>query len=255
MAGKTTKGEFTDGFRLLCERRHPYSAWSDVWELFAIVISNSVTRELYASNERLRKVWEDREQRYLDVIGRYDRNEVDAITAMFAAIVVEAERHPWQDFAGQAYMELGISNKNTGQFFTPYNICQLSSKLTGGDMRQRVQDEGWCTVYDCACGGGAMLIAGCEEASLELGDLDWRNHVLCNANDIDRTCVCMCYVQLSMIGAAGIVTQSDALMKPSVDFYREPENVWLTPMYLSDVWTQRRFWHGLDINMRKLSLW
>jgi hypothetical protein len=225
-----------------------------VWELFAIAISNSVTRELYARDERLRKVWEDREQRYLDVIKRYDKDEVDAITAMFAAIVEEAERHPWQDFAGQAYMELGISNRNTGQFFTPYGLCQLSSKLTGGDMRQRVDDDGWYTVYDCACGGGAMLIAGCEEASLELGDLDWRNHVLCVANDIDRVCACMCYVQLSLIGAAGIVTQSDTLKKASVDFYEEPENVWLTPTYLSDIWTLRRLFHGLEMNMNKASM-
>ena len=71
------------------------------------------------------------------------------------------------------------------------------------------------------------------------------------ANDIDRVCVCMCYVQLSLLGAVGIVTQSDALKKASVDFYEEPENVWLTPAYLSDVWTLRRFWHGLDMNMRK----
>ena len=61
----------------------------------------------------------------------------------------------------------------------------------------------------------------------------------------------MCYVQLSLLGVAGIVTCSDALKKASVDFYEEPENVWFTPMYLSDVWAQRRFWHGLDMNMKR----
>lgn len=245
------KGKFADGFRSLCSKRHMYPVWADIWEIFAIAISNSATRELYQAEERLKKVWEDRESRYLDIIKGYGPDEVVIITEMFADMFNEFDRRPWQDFAGQAYMELQISNKNTGQFFTPYNICQLLAKMSGGGIRERVDSDGWYTVYDCACGGGAMLIAGCEEAKSELDGLDWRNHVLCEANDIDRVCVCMCYVQLSLLGAAGIVTQSDALKKASVDFYKEPENVWLTPTYLSDVWTMRRFWHGLDMNMRR----
>ena len=96
-----------------------------------------------------------------------------------------------------------------------------------------------------------MLIAGCEQANREFHRLDWRNHVMCNANDIDIVCCSMCYVQLSLIDVAAIVTQSDALMKACVDWYEEPENVWFTPMYFSEVWTQRRFWHGYDMNMHE----
>ena len=245
---------FKDGFRSLCSNRHLYPVWADIWEIFALVISNSATKQLYACDERFKRVWDERESRYLQLIKRYDKEEIDTIVSMLAAMVEESELHPWQDFAGQMYMELQISNKNSGQFFTPYNVCSMSAKMTGGDMMERVNEKGWYTVYDCACGGGAMLIAGCEEASLELDGLDWRNHVLCVANDIDRVCACMCYVQLSLIGAAGIVTQSDALKKASVDFYEEPENVWLTPMYLSDTWTLRRLFHGLDMNMNKASM-
>lgn len=247
------KKRFTDGFRSLCSNRHQYPVWADLWEMWALTIMNPLTKQLYSGSEKLEKVWQDRENRYLQIIKRYKKSEIETITEMFAAMVQEFERNPWQDFAGQMYMELQISNKNTGQFFTPYSVCGLAAQITGDheSLKQSVKDKGWYCIYDCACGGGAMLIAGCEQANNEFHRLDWRNHVMCNANDIDIVCCCMCYVQLSLIGVAGIVTQSDALKQACVDWYKEPEKVWFTPMYFSEVWSQRRFWHGYDMNMHE----
>lgn len=247
------KKRFTDGFRSLCSNRHQYPVWADLWEMWALTIMNPLTKQLYSGSKELEKVWQGRENRYLQIIKRYKKSEIETITEMFAAMVQEFERNPWQDFAGQMYMELQISNKNTGQFFTPYSVCGLAARITGDheSLKQSVKDKGWYCIYDCACGGGAMLIAGCEQADNEFHRLDWRNHVMCNANDIDIVCCCMCYVQLSLIGVAGIVTQSDALKQACVDWYKEPEKVWFTPMYFSEVWSQRRFWHGYDMNMHE----
>lgn len=247
------KKRFTDGFRSLCSNRHQYPVWADLWEMWALTIMNPLTKQLYSGSEKLEKVWQDRENRYLQIIKRYKKDEIEIITEMFAAMVQEFERNPWQDFAGQMYMELQISNKNTGQFFTPYSVCGLAAQITGDheSLKRDVKEKGWYCIYDCACGGGAMLIAGCEQADKEFNRLDWRNHVMCNANDIDIVCCCMCYVQLSLIGVAGIVTQSDALKQACVDWYKEPEKVWFTPMYFSEVWSQRRFWHGYDMNMHE----
>lgn len=243
--------EFMRGFNSLCSNRHAYQVWSDFWQMCALAIMNPITKMAYQKNDRLRQVWKSREDAYLSIAKRYSKEELDVIADMLAATVMEFQRNPWQDFAGQTYMQLGISNKNAGQFFTPFSVCSLSAKITASDVKQTVEEKGWYNAYDCACGGGAMLIAACQEAEAQLRPMDWRNHVLCVANDIDITCVSMCYVQLSLLGVAAVVTQSDALMKDCVDFYEEPELVWLTPMYLSDVWSQRRFWHGLDMNMRK----
>lgn len=247
------KQRFVKGFQSLCSNRHQYPVWADLWEMWALTIMNPLTKQLYSGSKELEKVWQDRENRYLQIIKRYKKSEIETITEMFAAMVQEFERNPWQDFAGQMYMELQISNKNTGQFFTPYSVCGLAAQITGNheSLKQSVKDKGWYCIYDCACGGGAMLIAGCEQANNEFHRLDWRNHVMCNANDIDIVCCCMCYVQLSLIGVAGIVTQSDALKQACVDWYTEPEKVWFTPMYFSEVWSQRRFWHGYDMNMHE----
>ncbi len=247
------KKEFMDCFKSLTSNRHLYPVWSDVWELFAITLMNPLTKEMYASNERLKKVWDEREERYNRIMERYSKDEVQKFVEMFGYMVLEFERHPFQDFAGQTYMELGISNKNAGQFFTPFSICQMMAQMTQDheSLKRNVKERGWYTIYDCAVGGGATLIAGCEQADREFNRLDWRNHVMCMGNDIDITCVNMCYVQLSVLGVAAIVTQSDALMTAEVDFHAHPECVWFTPTYFNQVWSERRFWHGYDIMMRE----
>lgn len=245
------KKRFMDGFKSLCYNRHQYPVWSDIWELFALTIMNPLTKQLYSESEELQKVWQEREDRYMQIIKKYKKDEVNTITEMFAALVEEFQIHPFQDFAGQIYMELGISNNNTGQFFTPYSVCGLMAQVTQDheSIRQTVKDKGWYCMYDCACGGGATMIAGLEQANNEFHRLNWRNHVMVNANDIDIVCCSMCYVQLSLIGVAAIVTCSNALMQGEVNFYKEPEKVWFTPEYFSDVWVQRRFFHGYDMNM------
>ena len=247
------KKRFMDGFKSLCYNRHQYPVWSDIWELFALTIMNPLTKEAFSRSEELQKVWQDREDRYLSIIKRYKKDEVQTITEMFAALVEEFSRNPYQAFAGQIYMELGISNNNAGQFFTPYNLCYAMAKMTQDHkhLRQLVKENGYYSMYDCACGGGATMIAGLQIANEEFHRLNWRNHIFVNCNDIDIVCVSMCYVQLSLIGVAAIVTCSNALMQGEVNFYKEPEKVWFTPEYFSDVWVQRRFFHGLDINMWK----
>ncbi len=246
------KKEFMRCFKELTGARHQYPVWSDIWELFALTIMNPLTKDLYSEHEYLKKVWDEREERYKTVISRYSEEEVNTIISMFGYMVLEFDNNPYQDFAGQTYMELGISNKNSGQFFTPYNLTQLMARLTMSheSLRRDVKERGWCMIYDCAVGGGATLIGGCEKASQEFKRLDWRNHVMCMGNDIDITCVHMCYVQLSLLGVAGIVTQSDALTTAQVDFYKTPECVWFTPTYFNKLWTERRFWHGYDMMMR-----
>ena len=245
------KKRFMDGFKDLCHTRHQYPVWADLWEMFALTIMNPLTKQLYSESEELQKVWQEREDRYMQIIKKYKKDEIQTITEMFAALVEEFQIHPFQDFAGQIYMELGISNNNAGQFFTPYSVCGLIAQVTQDhkSIRQTVKDKGWYCMYDCACGGGATMIAGLEQANNEFHRLNWRNHVMVNANDIDIVCCSMCYVQLSLIGVAAIVTCSNALMQGEVNFYDEPEKVWFTPEYFSDVWVQRRFWHGYDMNM------
>ena len=251
---KYNKNYFMKSFCTLTSDKHSYTVWSDLMTVFALSIMNPLTSKMFMSeNEKLKKLWNARENRYLQIVNSYSKEKRELMPQMLACIVNEFERNPNQDLLGQMYMELGVSNNKAGQFFTPYSVCQCMAEMTidKPSLRKQVKEKGWCTINDCACGGGATLIAAVEQCTKLFNRLNWQNHVLIFANDIDKICAYMCYIQLSLLGMAAIVTISDAITDPIVDFYKNPERVLFTPQYLSEVWTMRRIFHNRDLNMWK----
>lgn len=239
------KQHFMKCFQTIANDRHYYTAWSEILELFALSIINPLTKTIYQSEEKLKSVWGNRENRYLKIINGYSKEKQELIPQMFACIVNEFENNSEQDLLGQIYMELGISSPVAGQFFTPYSVCQVMAEMTVDkkNLTKTIKEKGYATFNDCACGGGATLIAGINSAAKMFKRLNWQNHLLIIANDVDRICAYMCYIQLSLLGVAGYVTIGDALIEPVVT---DPNRILYTPMYFSDVWNGRRLWHNMD---------
>jgi len=78
---------------------------------------------------------------------------------------------------------------------------------------------------------------------LEKTNLNYQNHLLVVAQDIDETVALMCYIQLSLLGVAGYVKVGNSLTEPMTD-NDDKENYWFTPMYFSNVWVLRRIFGG-----------
>lgn len=97
---------------------------------------------------------------------------------------------------------------------------------------------------------GATLIAFANECRRQ--GVNYQTSVLFAAQDIDYIVGMMCYLQLSLIGAAGYVEITNSLTKPTlcVDprglIPRPGANVWYTPMYFRQEWHFRRVWAQLD---------
>lgn len=249
---KDYKKRFMNGFQILCRSRHSYTVWSDCMELFAITMSNSVMVQL-KEQEPFKSIWEERENKYLKVINSYTKKEQRLFPQMFALIVEELEERPNQDLLGELYMMLQISNKNAGQFFTPYNICEAMSNLTFDrkELGKTVHKKGYASVYDPACGAGATLISASETCKGMFKKYNYQNHVYFVGQDIDITCVHMCYIQLSLHGLAGYVIHDNSLIKPEPVLPDDFEKIWFTPMWFNEVWTMRRLFHNQDILGRK----
>lgn len=239
------KNHFMKCFQMLSTNQHSYTAWSDIIELFALSIINPLTKQAYFKDPELKKVWDNRENRYLKIINNYSKEKQELLPQMFACIVNEFENNPEQDLLGQIYMRLEISNGNAGQFFTPYNICQCMSEIIVDkkQLTKTIKEKGYATLNDEACGGGATLIAGINTAKRMFKRLNWQNHIYVYANDIDRICAYMCYIQLSLLGVAAEITIGDALTEPNVT---DPNRILYTPMHFSEVWSGRRLWHNMD---------
>ena len=225
---------YTKLFHELTYRFSPWEVWKDFIVVFATSLANPFDKERY----------QERENRYLEIIGKYNAQEQALFPKLAAEVIMSLEKNPEQDFLGNLFMNFGLGNDRAGQFFTPYHVCECMAKMVVGDVLAQVEERGYITMSDCCCGAGATLIAGIHEARRALeGKLNWQNHVLVTGQDIDRTTALMCYIQLSLLGAAGYIKIGNSLADPmtakdSLDDY------WFTPMYFSDVWAVRRLIKG-----------
>lgn len=245
---KNYKERFKKGFEILLYGRNPYEVWSDIIELFAITLQNNCTLH-YKQNDMLKNVWEDRENTYLKIIKKYNKKEQKIITQMFALLVMEYEKNPNQDLLGEMYMLLGVSNSKAGQFFTPYNLCQCMSEITIDKkmIAKTVHKKGYVSINDCACGAGATLISAASQCDNLFKKLNYKNHVYFVGQDVDLRCVQMCYIQLSLLGLAGYVIHANTLTTPTVDFWKDNANIWITPYYNMDVWQGRILFHNANM--------
>lgn len=228
--------EFLRVFRQLTYRHNTWVVWNDFVTMFACALSNPVDKEHY----------DEREALYLQIIKRYNKQEQPLFYELAAHTVMALEENPEQDFLGGIFMSLNLGNERKGQIFTPYHVCVLMAEVTMGNAVQEVKDKGFISINDPCCGAGATLIAGIHVArkKLEKVGMNYQNHLLIVAQDIDMTVALMCYIQLSLLGVAGYVKIGNSLTEPMTE-NDSKENYWYTPMYFSQVWTIRRFFRSL----------
>lgn len=232
-----TEKEFLKTFKSLTYKHRAWDVWNDFVVMAACSLSNPVDKLHY----------EERERRYLRIIKKYDKEEQNKFPTLFAHTVMALEFNPEQDFLGKLYTRLGLQDEGRKQHFTPYSICQVMADITMTDIVKQVRENGYITLNDPCCGAGATLIAGINCAKRRLGEacLNFQNHVLVTAQDIDETVALMCYIQLSLLGMAGYIKVGNTFSEPMIS-NDSLENYWFTPMYFSDVWAMRRAVHQME---------
>lgn len=224
--------------------------FSDMVEMAAIAIQNSCLCS--QKNAELQKLYKEREERYLSLINSYNESEREVFPEILALIVLELERNQEQDLLGSLYMELELDNKNSGQFFTPYNISKLMSEITVDKkgLTKLIKNKGFCSLSDPACGAGCTLIASINTCKNHFKRLNYQNHIYIVGQDIEKLVALMCYVQISFLGVAGYIKVGDTLSNPlCTEDINKLHSIWFTPIWFNDVWSNRRLFHGKNILM------
>lgn len=226
-----------------------YNRW-DIWQDFIIMSATAIANTMGGPQVKAR------EELYRSHAERYSAKELEVFADMLFEVVAELERDPEQDFLGELFMALGLGNEWKGQFFTPYDVCRAMSAITSSPevLAKDIQQRGWVSVNDPACGAGALLIAFANECRRQ--NINYQTSVLFVAQDIDLLAGCMCYIQLSLLGCPGYVVIDDSLLRPATSYDahgllpRDGPQVWYTPMYFRDVWHYRRIGAQMDILFR-----
>ena len=214
--------EFITLFNRLVGRRSNWEVWNDFLTMAAIAFAN-----VMPTPERT-----EREDRYLSMIRSYEKEEQEIFPQLLSVVTMAFEDNPKQDFLGNLYTTLNLNQHQKGQFFTPYHICEFMAEVQNGrDLKADVEQKGFISVSDPACGAGALLIAFANSARAH--GVNYQEKVLFVAQDIDATAAKMCYIQLTLLGCSACVIIGDSLVKPGF----HPDNeVYYTPMYFLNSW-------------------
>lgn len=234
----TNAAEFSKLIQSMTGTHQLWEIWADFVTMAACAISNSVDDFHRDAREEL----------YLKTAGKYERDEIEKMVKLLGFLTLGLEEDPEQDFLGEMYMQLDLGSHWHGQFFTPYNVSSMMAKV--GIDREKLLKElefGTTSFNDCACGGGAMLIAAANHARkmLDGTPFNWQEKCLFVGQDLDGIAAKMCYIQLSLLGCAGYVKIGDTLRNP-VASGDDDSDYWYTPMYFSDVWVNRRIFRGFS---------
>jgi hypothetical protein len=202
MAGKRSRTKspeeaFQKIFRSVCERHDRWRVFSDFCEMSAMALANAVSKDPM------------REERYLEVVKRYSREEVKSLCDLLACVMAGLDLNT--DFLGQQFMQLGLADHYQGQFFTPMELARLMAAMVTNrrELLERVQEQGVYEFHEPTAGAGATIIA--MAAIMSDAGLDPRKHLRVTAIDINPTVAYMCFIQLSVLGIPATVYVGDAL--------------------------------------------
>ncbi len=192
------------------------------------VFEDFISCSVIALENRL-QFCEKREQKYLRIVSRYKKPDVENMAHLLAHVVNGLEEAPG-DFLGRVFMQLEMGDKYRAQFFTPWSVGVMMARMQLGNVEENFRDKPFITLSEPACGAGFMTLAF---ASV-LREAGYSHHrcLWVSATDIDPLAAGMAYIQLSLCGVAGEVVIGNSLND-------ERRRVLLTPAHYFGNWSYR----------------
>jgi hypothetical protein len=209
---------------LLSHRHQRWRVFSDFCEMGALAVSFPRSDE--------------KEARYAKIASAYTDEERQAFPRMFAHVVeaLEDAEETGQpvDFLGSAFQRNELANHWHGQFFTPISVAQMMAMMLvgdGEDLKAKIEEQGFVSVNEPACGAGAMLLA--FAAALRAAGINYQERCLAVAQDLDPTAAHMATIQLSLIGLPAVIVVGNTISM-------EVRETFWTPLYWLFNWRFRR---------------
>lgn len=192
-----------------------YEVFTDWIRCSSLYISNSI----HIIHD---KVWQEREQMYVDTMKKYTEEERKKLVEMFV-MLAETMEYQMTDVLGEIYMEAGMGSKAAGQFFTPFHLSKACAQL----IDYSPDEYGKIRINEPSCGGGGMIIA--MASVLKERGINYQQSMKVVAQDLDWKGVYMCYLQLSLLGINAVCVQGNTLSDPYIPGKTERSHILYTP--------------------------
>lgn len=166
---------------------------------------------------------EKREAEYMRRVKKYERKDAEVFAKVLAELIMCMQDEP-NDYLGRLFMELNISNKWRGQFFTPYPVAHLMASLTitKESVEKDLHDHGYISIGEPCCGGGVNIIAAFNVIK-GLG-YNPRDIMRVQSQDIDERSVLMTFIQTSLLGIDNTVILGNTLTLEVKDVWRTSDS-------------------------------
>ena len=173
-----------------------------VFKDFLTLCTCSLAQTIYRSDEL--------EQKYLQTIKQYTKEQVEEFSKLLALLVMALEEK-YQDFLGEVFMRLNLGNSSIGQYETPYTVSKFMTEINISELEisQKIANNHLITLSEPCCGSGGMIIAFAE--TMKEHNFNYQKHLYVEAIDIDEMSFMMAYIQLTLLGIPAKVIQGDTL--------------------------------------------
>lgn len=193
--------------------------FADFAELFAMRISNRVDpvhfKTRYEQALILNEKYSESEHEQMDLYMQEIAHQIQG----------EVEVGKVSDILGRIFEENRFTR--SGQDQTPSDLAKLLGQLTFCE-RSTIPEKGYFELDEPTC---RALVLGAAEVMLSKG-MNYCEHLVVRATDLDLRCVHMAYTQLSLYGIPAVVIHGNTL---TLQEYSR----WYTPMYILGKWVWR----------------
>ncbi len=183
------------------------------------------------------KKQEERIMRIKDILDTYadekDKQHFDSICSDMSDMLSQMIDN-YGDHLGEIYMELSGGKKAAGQYFTPYDVSRLMAEMTVG--QSDLSKDKILTFNEPCCGSGGLIIATAD--ALNERGFNYTNNAVFIANDIDRNCALMCYLQTSWAAMPAIVLHQDTITQKAWDEFITPAFALQYPKFVKALGSQ-----------------
>src|SRR5262245_13325218 len=193
--------------RQLSYSQHLFTTFRHFVELSAIAFSNVAD----PSNK------DAREAQYLAIVKQYKPEDFQKFPDLLGMLVACLAQES-SDVLGVLYHRLELHNEQSGQFFTPYPLCQTMAKMLVHDAKRLVAEQEFIRAHEPCVGSGAMVMALAQELR-EMG-INYQQCLHVTAIDVDILAVHMAYVQLTLLHTPAVILHGDTLRLKTYSVWR-----------------------------------
>ena len=209
-------------------KRNKVQVFTDAVEYNALKLAIVVSPQ--KQEERIKRIKEIFDTYYAD---EKDKQAFDSICLDMTDMLSKMIDH-YGDHLGEIYMELSGGKKAAGQYFTPYHVSRLLAEMTVG--QSDLSDDKILTLNEPCCGSGGIIVATAE--TLKEHGINYTNNAVFVANDIDRNCALMCYLQTSWAAMPAVVLHQDTLTLQTWDKFITPAFALQYPKFVKALGSQ-----------------